>query len=137
VNHFERCRSAANFPENPEARSARERLLLDGGKVKQANRQRAGAVGYPHQQTAPPGKSDLGEFDLRLDDGPVTGSQRSDRHDTRSVFVSARQMKQKILHRNYTQCCKPVGESAADAAQDADCLPVKPWRIGSMRIVER
>ncbi len=111
---------AANLAEAAQARAARQSLLLRAGEVKEAQRQRAGAIADPAQQLAAAAKRDFAELHLAFDDRALADSQRADRHDARAVFVAQRQQEQQILHCRDAELRQLLGERLADAAQRRD-----------------
>src|SRR5690554_3762714 len=98
MHDLESRRAAADLAETSQPRAAHERLLLRAREMKEAQRQRAGAVGEPAQQLSPAAIRDLGELHLAFDDGALAAAQRADRDDTRAVLVAQRKQEQQILN---------------------------------------
>src|SRR6185369_5797850 len=114
------ARSATDFTEATQSRAARETLLLRAGEMKEAQRQRAGAIADPAQQLATAAKCDFAQQHLAFDDCALTDAQRADRHDARAVFVTQRQQEQQVLHGRDVEPGEFLGERFADAAQRRD-----------------
>ena len=67
--------------------------------MKEAQRQRARAVGDAAQQLSAAAERHLGELHLALDDGALANAQRADRRDAGAILVAQRQQEQQILDR--------------------------------------
>ena len=117
VHHLQAERPAPHFTEAAQPRAARELLLLAGGKIEEAQRQQAGAVGDARQQLAPPAVSDLGELDLPFDRRARAGDERADPLQPRAVLVAQRQQEQQVRHVRHAELRQPRGECRAHAAQ--------------------
>ena len=66
VHDLEAARAEARFAEAAQAGAARQRRLLRGREMEEAQRQEARAVGDPAEQGAALAEHDLGELDLAL-----------------------------------------------------------------------
>src|SRR5690606_5831475 len=89
-------RAAADLAETSQTRAAHQRLLLRAREMKEAQRQRAGAVGEPAQQLSPATIRDFGELHFAFDDGALAAAQRADRYHARAVLVAKRKQEQQV-----------------------------------------
>ena len=89
-------------------------------EVEEPQRDRAGAVGEPAQQRAPPAYGDLAELDDALDEHLVADRETADRAQRRAVLVALRQQAQQVAERPHAELGEPLGDLRAYARQALD-----------------
>ena len=120
MHHLEHARPAPRFPEALQPGTALELTDLCLAEVKEAQRQRAGAVADAHEQRATATDDDVGDDDLARDDRLGTGLQRPDRRQPGAVLVAEREMEQDVLRAPDAEPFELRGHRRAHTAKGRD-----------------
>ena len=100
--------------------AALQTFALPGGKVEEAQRQRAGTVADPHQQHRPSSALDVGVQHLALHHRLITGAQRPEGHDPGPILIADGEMKQQVLDGFDTKTLQPLRQARPDALEAGD-----------------
>src|SRR5688500_14255477 len=120
MHDLETERAASNLAVATQPHATCEPLLLSGGEVKEAQRERTGTIAEPTQQLSATAKRNFGELYLAFDDRAITRAQRAHRHDPGAVLVAQRQKEQQILNRRNTELLEARSQRLAHAFQRGD-----------------
>ena len=117
MHHFQQAGPASHLAVALYPRVVLKAGLLRRIEMEEAQEQRAAAVGYLHQQTAPSAPAYIDA--LYLSDNHRVGArpQAANRVDPGAVLIAHRQMEQQIHRRLYAEALEFLHHPGADAGQ--------------------
>jgi len=120
MDHFQSGVALADLAETAQPRTRlSEQLLLGRAEVEEAQGQGAATVAQVAEQEAPAARHHFGVDDVGFDLRLGAGTQQADGNDAGAVLIARGQVQQNVFDGADTEPTQPVGQSRADALQNA------------------